>query len=65
MKSLMTGIENSGNTSLKGLKELLEKVDDLIKKVQIGSRVIAPFGNRNSQGIVVNLLKENFSFNSN
>ena len=33
--------------------------NDLIKKVQIGSRVIAPFGNRSSQGIVVNLLKEN------
>ena len=33
--------------------------NDLIKKVQIGSRVIAPFGNRSSQGIVVEVLKEN------
>ena len=33
--------------------------NDLIKKVQIGSRVIAPFGNRSSQGIVVEVFKEN------
>ena len=33
--------------------------NDLIKKVRIGSRVIAPFGNRSSQGIVVEVLKEN------
>ena len=33
--------------------------NDLIKKIQIGSRVVAPFGNRSSQGIVVEVLKEN------
>jgi len=33
--------------------------DDLIEKLQIGSRVTAPFGKRKLQGIVVNVLKEN------
>ena len=32
--------------------------DDLNSSVQVGSRVIAPFGKRKVQGIIVNVLKE-------
>ena len=32
--------------------------DDLNSSIQVGSRVIAPFGKRKVQGIIVNVLKE-------